>query len=134
MFKRGPIPPVVHGALDYVLAAVLVAAPLVLDFAEDPATALSIGAGIAVLMLAAFTAWPTGIVKAIPVVAHAMLDYMLGILLIIAPFVFGFSDDDTAAAFFIVLGFGGLLLTIATRFTPQPREPRKAGGRAHPAS
>ena len=33
-----------------------------------------------------------------------MLDYVLAIFLIASPFLFGFSDDGTAAAFFIVLG------------------------------
>jgi hypothetical protein len=118
MFKRGPIPPFVHGLLDYVIAAVLIAAPFVLGFEEDAATALSIAAGVAVLMLGAFTAWKTGIVKSIPPVAHAMLDYGLAALLIALPFLAGFSDDGEASAFFVVVGVAGLVLTIATRFTP----------------
>ena len=119
MFKRGPIPPLVHGLLDYLLAALLIAAPFLFGFDEDAATALSIVAGVAVLMLGAFTAWTTGIVKSIPPVAHAMLDYLLAALLIAAPFLAGFSDDGTASAFFVVVGVAGLLLTIATRFTPE---------------
>jgi hypothetical protein len=118
MFKRGPIPPVVHGILDYLLAALLIAAPFLLGFEEDAATALSIAAGVAVLMLGAFTAWTTGIVKSIPPVAHAMLDYLVAALLIAAPFLAGFSDDGEASAFFVAVGVAGLLLTIATRFTP----------------
>jgi hypothetical protein len=118
MFKRGPIPPLVHGLLDYLLAALLIAAPFLIGFDDDAATALSIAAGVAVLMLGAFTAWSTGIVKSIPPVAHAMIDYLLGALLIALPFLAGFSDDGTASAFFVVVGVAGLLLTVATRFTP----------------
>ena len=118
MFKRGPIPPLVHGLLDYLLAALLIAAPFLIGFDEDAATALSIAAGVAVLMLGAFTAWRTGIVKSIPPVAHAMLDYLLAALLIALPFLAGFSDDGEASAFFVAVGVAGLLLTIATRFTP----------------
>ena len=124
MFKRGPIPPFVHGVLDYGLAALLIAAPFLLAFDSDTATAVAIVAGIAVLMLGAFTAWTTGIVKSIPPVAHAMLDYPLAALLIAAPFLFGFTDDGAATAFFIVVGVAGLLLTIATRFTPEGTAPR----------
>ena len=116
MFKRGPVPPVVHGVLDYVVACVLIAAPLVLSFEEDASTALAVGLGVGVLLLAAFTSWTTGIVKSIPVVAHAMLDYLIGVLLIASPFVFGFNDDDTASVFFVLLGIAVLLLTVATRF------------------
>ena len=49
-------------------------------------------------------------------------------MLIAAPFLFGFSDDGTATAFFIVLGVVHLLLTIATRFVSEerPRRPRQA--------
>jgi hypothetical protein len=139
MFKRGPIPPFVHGVLDYLLAALLIAAPFLIGFDEDAATALSIAAGVAVLMLGAFTAWTTGIVKSIPPVAHAMLDYLLAALLIALPFLAGFSDDGTASAFFVVVGVVGLVLTIATRFTPEvasgdagrsARAPRRHSGRA----
>jgi hypothetical protein len=125
MFSRGPIPPFVHGILDYVLAGVLIAAPFILSFDETAATVLAIVAGLGALLLAAFTAWTTGIVKSIPVVAHAILDYLLCILLIVSPFLFGFNDDDTAAAFFVVLGIAGLLFTVATRFTPATGEPRE---------
>lgn len=121
MFKRGPIPPFVHGILDYLLAALLIAAPFLIGFDEDAATALSIAAGVAVLMLGAFTAWTTGIVKSIPPVAHAMLDYALAALLIALPFLAGFSDDGAASAFFVAVGVAGLLLTVATRFTPEVR-------------
>jgi VIT1/CCC1 family predicted Fe2+/Mn2+ transporter len=124
MFKRGPIPPFVHGVLEYGLAALLIAAPFLFAFDSDTATAVSIVAGVAVLMLGAFTAWTTGIVKSIPPVAHAMLDYPLAALLIAAPFLFGFTDDGAATAFFIVVGVAGLLLTIATRFTPEGTAPR----------
>jgi VIT1/CCC1 family predicted Fe2+/Mn2+ transporter len=124
MFKRGPIPPFVHGVLDYGLAALLIAAPFLFAFDSDTAVAVAIVAGVAVLMLGAFTAWTTGIVKSIPPVAHAMLDYPIAALLIAAPFLFGFTDDGAATAFFIVVGVAGLLLTIATRFTPEGTAPR----------
>ncbi len=139
MFKRGPIPPFVHGVIDYVLAALLIAEPFLIGFDEDAATALSIAAGVAVLMLGAFTAWTTGIVKSIPPVAHAMLDYVLAVALIALPFLAGFSDDGAASAFFVVVGVAGLLLTVATRFTPDvasgdagrsARSARRHAGRA----
>jgi hypothetical protein len=57
--------------------------------------------------------------------AHAILDYAMAAVLIAAPFLFGFSDDGTATAFFIVLGVVHLLLTIATRFVSEERAPRR---------
>ena len=61
----------------------------------------------------------------IPAFAHGIIEYLAAILFIAAPFVLGFSDDGTAAAFFIVVGVIHLLLTIATRFVsdaPPARE------------
>jgi VIT1/CCC1 family predicted Fe2+/Mn2+ transporter len=128
MFKRGPIPPFVHGVLDYLLAALLIAAPFLLSFDDDAAIAVAIVAGVAVLMLGAFTAWTTGIVKSIPPVAHAMLDYALAALLIASPFLFGFTDETGATAFFVVVGVLGIVLAIATRFVPDSSPRPRPGG------
>ena len=125
MFKQGPVPAFVHGLIEYVAAIVFIAAPFVLDFDSDTATAVAIVAGVLILIVAASTAMTTGLIKSIPVQAHVVLDYVLAILLIAAPFVFAFSDDGTATAFFIVLGVLHLLLTIATRFIRENRAPRR---------
>ena len=65
----------------------------------------------------------------IPAFVHGIIEYLAAILFIAAPFLFGFSDDGTATAFFIVLGVVHLLLTIATRFVSEAprRRPRQAG-------
>jgi hypothetical protein len=119
MFKKGPIPPFVHGVLDYGLAALLIAAPFLFAFTADAATAVGVVAGVVVLVIASCTAWTAGIIKSIPVPAHAMLDLALAALLIASPFLFGFTDDDSATPFFIVAGVVELLLAIATRYTPE---------------
>ena len=120
MLRHGPIPRVVHGAVEYALVAVFLAAPFVLDFDSDPATALAVVVGVATLVIAATTDAPTSLVDVIPVTIHVVLDFLIGALLIAAPFLFGFSDESAPTAFFIVLGVGGLLLTIGTRFLPAP--------------
>ncbi len=124
MFKQGPVPAFVHGIVEYVAAILLIAAPFLLGFDEDAASATSIAAGVLVLVIAASTAMSTGLIKSIPVQAHVILDYLLAAALIASPFLFGFSDDGTALAFFIVLGVVHLLVTIATRFIRDPA-PRK---------
>ena len=124
MFKQGPIPAFVHGIVEYAAGILLIAAPFLFGFDDDAATAASIVAGVLVLVIAASTAMSTGLIKSIPVQAHVMLDYVLAIFLIAAPFVLGFSDDGTAAAFFIVVGVVHLLLTIATRFVADERPAR----------
>src|ERR671914_1135124 len=126
MFKQGPIPAFVHGLVEYGVGALFIAAPFVLAFDSDTATAVSIIAGVVVLIVAASTAMTTGLIKSIPVQAHVVLDYLLAILLIAAPFLFGFDEDGTATAFFIVLGVVHLLLTIATRFIREERRRERA--------
>jgi hypothetical protein len=120
MFKQGPIPAFVHGLLEYVAGALLIAAPFLFGFDSDTATAVAIVAGVLILVLTASTALSTGLIKSVPVQAHVILDYLLAAALIASPFLFGFSDDGTALAFFIVLGVVHLLVTIATRFIPEP--------------
>jgi len=124
MFKKGPVPAFVHGLLEYAAAILFIAAPFLLDFEENAATAASIVVGVLILILAASTAMSTGIIKSIPVQAHVILDYVLAIALIAAPFVLGFSGDGAATTFFMALGVLYLLLTIATRFIREPRRSR----------
>jgi hypothetical protein len=116
VFKEGPVPAFVHGVVEYLAALLFIAAPFIFSFDSDTAIAVSLIVGVLVLIIAASTAWRTGLINSIPIQAHVMLDYVLAIFLIAAPFVLGFSGDGTAAAFFIVLGVVHLLLTIATRF------------------
>src|SRR3954453_2376551 len=116
MFRQGPIPAFVHGLIEDVAGALFIAAPFLFSFDSDSATAVSIVAGVLILIIAASTAMSTGLIKSIPVQAHVVLDYILAALLIAAPFLFSFTDDGTATAFFIVLGILHLLITIATRF------------------
>ena len=120
MLRQGPIPLIVHGALEYVLGALLIAAPFLIGFSDvGSATALSIVAGVFVLLSGASTdGVPTSLVKVIPLGAHITLDYLLGALFIAAPFLFGFSDESAPTAFFIVLGVLALLIALGTRWRP----------------
>ena len=129
MFKQGPIPAFVHGVLEYAAAALLIAAPFLFGFDSDTATAVSIVAGVVVLVVTSSTAMSTGLIKSIPVQAHVILDYLLAILLIASPFLFGFDDDDPALAFFIVIGVVHLLVTIGTRFIREERPRRERAPR-----
>ena len=119
--SRGFVPPQVHGVLDYPLAAILIAGPLVFNFDDTAATviALVFGGGAAVLAVA--TAWSTGIVKIIPPLVHGYADTVVTVALIVLPFAVGFSDHTPALLFYVIVGGAGLLATLATRFeSPKP--------------
>lgn len=47
---------------------------------------------------------------------HGMLDYLMGILLIISPWLFGFADGGAAQWVPILLGVGALLYSIITDY------------------
>ncbi len=125
MLRQGPIPRFVHGAVEYVAAALLIAAPFLLSFTDvGSATAASIIIGVVVLFLAATTQGPTSLIDSVPVAAHVVFDYILAVVLIATPFVLGFSNEGTPTAFFIVLGVAHLLITIGTRFERDRGEQR----------
>jgi len=125
VLRQGPIPQFVHSIIEYLAAVLFIAAPFIFPFEDGTAEAISIIVGVIVLIVAATTVGRTGLIASIPISAHVVLDYVLAALLIAAPFLFGFSsEDETATAFFIVLGVVHLLLTIATRFVDE--EPAKA--------
>jgi hypothetical protein len=113
---RGPISPALHGTLDYPLAAVLIVGPLVLHFGDDTAKWFIFAVGVAAAVLAVGTAWSRGIVHLIPPVWHGYADIAATVALIVAPFVLGYSDHAVPTVFSIVVGAGGLVATLLTRF------------------
>jgi hypothetical protein len=87
------IPTKVHGVLDYLSGALLIASPWLFDFADhDTARWVAIAVGIAVLGLSIFTDYELGLVKQIPMSAHLTMDMLAGALLAASPWLFGFSD------------------------------------------
>jgi hypothetical protein len=118
LMSRGVVSPQVHGVLDYPLAVILIAGPLVLNFHDTAATviALVFGAGAAVLAIG--TAWQTGIVKVIPPILHGYVDIIVTVALIVLAFALGLEDHTAAFVFYLVVGVGGLLTTLETRFPP----------------
>jgi hypothetical protein len=116
LMARGIIPPLVHGILDYPLAAVLIVLPFVLDFDDAAAKWIAFGLGIGAAVLAVGTAWRTGIVRVIPPLLHGYTDITVTVALIVLPFIVGFSSHTTALVFYLIVGGAALLAILATRF------------------
>ncbi len=116
MLRQGPIPHFVHGVIEYIAGVLLIAAPFLFGFEDGAATAVSIVAGVIVLIVAASTEGPSSMIGSIPISMHVLLDFALAGALLAAPFLFGFTDETAPTAFFIVLGVAHLLITIGTRF------------------
>jgi hypothetical protein len=81
-----------HGMMDSVLGPVLVALPfaLGLDIGKPGGWTLLLP-GLAILLLAAFTDYETGLVPRISMGTHLAVDAGAGALLALSPWLFGFS-------------------------------------------
>ena len=87
------IPTRVHGMLDYLVGALLIAAPWLFDFNRDGAeTWVPVILGAGVILYSLFTDYELGAVRRLPMPTHLMLDLGGGVLLALSPWLFGFSD------------------------------------------
>jgi len=121
LMSRGTVPPLIHGILDYPLAALLIVGPLELGFDDAAAKWIAFAFGVGAAVLAVGTAWPTGIVRIIPPLLHGYADITVTVALIVLPFIVGFSGHTTALVFYLAVGATGLVATLATRFEPGVR-------------
>ena len=114
--RRGSVSLFVHGLLEYGVGALSIAAPFLFSFESDTATVVAILLGAGIVVLGFVTASPTGVSRSLPLASHVVLDYVASLFMIVSPFIFGFTDDAAATAYFVVIGVGFLLLTIATKY------------------
>jgi hypothetical protein len=118
MLNQGPLPVLVHGALEYVVGVLFIAAPFLFGFNASAApTAAAVVVGLLLLAFTATSALPTGLVRSVSLGVHVTVDFVLAVLLVALPFILGFTDEAAPTALFIVVGVLHLLVTIATRFS-----------------
>jgi hypothetical protein len=105
--------------IDYPVAIVLIAAPFVLKLGQSGPVAmwLSVVTGVAALLLAALTDHPTALVRVIPYWLHLWVDRAVGVVFVVAPFVFRFVGLD--AWYYWVLA-AAVLLTTSVLNAPEP--------------
>lgn len=123
MIRRGPIPLNVHAMLDPVIAIVIIAAPWIFGFSDvGDAKVVCIAVGVIMLIGGSMTAWRLSIARVIPLRMHMATDLLLGTVLILAPFVLGFSDDGGATRFMVIAGVLEILAALGTRWDPAEAE------------
>ena len=87
------IPTRFHGILDYVVSLLMIASPWYLRFADNAyATWTIVIAGAVILFLAIFTDFEVGIAKKIAMQPHLMLEFGVGVILALSPWLFGFAN------------------------------------------
>jgi hypothetical protein len=115
--RRRTIPLALHGLFEYGEGVLTIVAPFLFGYSDSTgATLLSVVIGAAVLVLAVVTVSPAGISRTLPLASHVVLDYVLVVFYLSFPFIFSFSDNDTALAYFLIVGVAHLLMTVSTRF------------------
>jgi hypothetical protein len=129
------IPTRVHAVLDYAVGVLLIAAPWIFSYADESSAAkwISIIAGIGVIGMSTVTAYEGGfLAHAIPMRMHLMTDAVLGIFLVVSPWLFGFGDEGVNAWLpFVLIGLGALGAAALT--DPVSHERPARGRHPHPA-
>ena len=93
MLKEGPVPVLVHGASEYVVGVLFIAAPFLFGFDSNAATAAAVVVGLVVLAFTASSDLPTGLVSSVTIGVHVTVDLVLAVLLVALPFILGFTDE-----------------------------------------
>jgi hypothetical protein len=124
---RGPLPLRIHAAIEPLIGAILIAAPWIFGFSDaNDAKTLCIVLGIVVILTGAMTDWRVSLARVISLRAHLMADLTVAAILIVAPFVLGFSDNDAATRFTIVAGVLEAIAALSTRWDPAEAAPDRS--------
>lgn len=82
-----------HNILDYVVGVILLSIPAVFDFLDlDAARNVFLLGGLALIAYSAITKYQYSLWKLIPLDAHKGLDVLVGAVVMLAPWVFGYRD------------------------------------------
>lgn len=86
----------IHAYLDYPVALALMALPFVFGLGTSHPLALwlSVGTGLAALILTLLTDHQLGAIRVLPYSVHLTVDALVGVVFVLAPFVVGFTGID----------------------------------------
>ena len=114
------VPTRVHGALDYMTAGALIAAPSLLGFRKrGMQTWLPMALGVGTIGYSLLTDYELGLFKIIPMPMHLALDAANGALLAGSPWLFGFAEEASAPH----LGLGIFEIVVTACSQPTPAHP-----------
>ena len=102
----------IHAFLDYPVALGLMVGPFLLGLGSSHSFAiwLAVGAGVAAFILTLLTDHQLGVFRVLPYSVHLTVDSLVGLVFLVAPILFGFSDLDAwyywanGAAVMLVVG------------------------------
>lgn len=102
----------IHAFLDYPVAIALMVLPFLLGLGDSSPLALylSVATGIAAFILTVLTDHHLGIFPVISYKIHLMVDFLVAIVFILAPFIFSFEGID---AYFYWLNGAAVLIVVS---------------------
>ncbi|MGZ3703039.1 MAG: SPW repeat domain-containing protein [Bdellovibrionota bacterium] len=103
-----------HNVIDYVAGVFLLFVPAIFGFSEiDAARNVFLFSGIALIAYSLLTKYEYALWRVIPVSAHMSLDVLNGVLIMLAPWIFGYRDVLTPTQevlhYVLALGVFGLV-------------------------
>lgn len=110
----------VHGILDYLFGIALVLSPFLLWSTEmDLDLWIPLVAGTALILISVCTDYEWGATKAFTMRSHLTMDLLLGIILAISPWIFGFADVVFVP--FLIFGAFEIIAALVTKLEPERR-------------
>lgn len=87
----------IHAYLDYPVAVSLMVAPFLIQLGSSHPMAkwLALATGMAAIVLTLLTDHHLGVLRVLPFSLHLAVDFLVGVVFVTAPLVFGFSGIDT---------------------------------------
>jgi hypothetical protein len=107
----------IHAFLDYPVAIALITLPFILGLGATNSIALqlSVITGIAALILTILTDHHLGLVPVITYKTHLIVDFLVAVVFILAPFIFSFQGID---AYYYWIN-GAAVLTVVSLHKPE---------------
>jgi hypothetical protein len=119
-----------HGVIDYLMVIILAIAPSVAGFTGRQATICYV---LAVLhfLLTFVTRFPFGVLKVLSFTLHGSVELLVGVLVIILPWLAGFSAGVNSRNFFVAIGVLILIIWALTdyRNIRHLQKPERVGAR-----
>jgi SPW repeat-containing protein len=111
------IPTRLHAPLDYIVGAVLIAAPWIFQFSEHTApTVISIVLGAGLIAYSLFTDYELGVWRVAPMSVHNLIDIVAGAFLAVSPWLFGYADEGANVWLpQVVIGLAAVGLGLTTK-------------------
>ncbi|WP_439488007.1 SPW repeat protein [Algoriphagus sp.] len=102
-----------HGVLDYLSGILFLASPWIFGFSDNnPAMWIVILVGAMVIMMSLLTKYELAAARVIPFTTHLTADVIVGLFLIVSPWLFGFAEEvKWPHVAFGILALGAGLMT-----------------------